>query len=132
MREVKLPSGATLKVTPAAFEISRALYQAILEEAKQIIIGSGTDMASVYKDLFCVGFSSKKIESCVWECMKKCTYNAGAGDLKIDGQTFEPVSARDDYMTVCMEVAKENIGPFVRSLYAEYKQNIATILGTLA
>lgn len=130
MREVKLPSGAHLKVRPAAFEKSKALYQAILDEAKGIMISSQTDMASVYKDLFCVGFSSRKIEACLWECLSVCTYNnaSGSGELKIDKDTFEPVAARDDYLTVCMEVAKENVGPFVKSLYVEYEQTIRMML----
>ena len=121
MREIKLPSGAILKVSPAKFEDSKALYQSVLEELKMISFNSKTELGLIYKDLFCAGFSSKKIELCLWECMKKCTYNNGkTGDLKIDQDTFEPVSARDDYIKVCMEVAKENIDPFVKSLYAEY------------
>ncbi len=122
MKEVKLPSGAVIKINPAPFADARALYQSVLEEVKGITIFSATEMTSVYKDLFCAGFSSKKIELCLWECMKRCTYNnnSGSGDMKIDQQTFEPISAREDYITVCMEVAKENINPFVKSLYAEF------------
>lgn len=129
MKEKKLPSGAILRIGLASFEQSRNLYQAVLEEAKAILIGSKTEMASVYKDLFCVGFSSKKIESCLWECFKHCTYNNGqTGDLKIDSDTFEPLAARDDYLTVCMEVARENIYPFVKSLYVEYEHVLTMIL----
>jgi hypothetical protein len=124
MKEVKLPSGAVLKIGLAPFEAARSLYQAVLEEAKSVMISSSTEMASVYKDLFCLGFSSKKIENCLWECLKNCLYN----DLRIDAKTFEPVTARNDYMTVCMEVAKENIHPFVKSLYAEYGQFLSTLL----
>lgn len=127
-KEVKLPSGAVLKITPARFEESRALYQAILKEAKGVIIGSKTEMASVYKDLFCIGFASKEIEACLWECFKRCTYGKGTSDLKIDNDTFEPTEARDDYLTVCMEVAKENIHPFVKSLYAEYGHVLKMII----
>ncbi len=129
MKEVKLPSGAVLKLNPAPFADAKALYQAVLEEIKGISMFSATEMVSVYKDIFCAGFSSRKIEACLWECLKRCTYNnnSGSGDLKIDISTFEPVSAREDYTTVCMEVAKENINPFVKSLYAEYGQLFQTI-----
>lgn len=126
MKECKLPSGATLKITPSPFAISKSLYQAILKEAKGIAVGSGTEMASLYKELFCIGFSSPEIEKALWECFKRCTYNGGNGDLRIDESTFEPVEARADYMTVCMEVAKENVGPFVNSLFAEYQRILAT------
>jgi hypothetical protein len=122
MREIKLPSGAVLKIGVSPFEVSKALYQAILEEAKAVAFVSTTEMASVYKDIFCVGLSSKKIEACLWECFKKCIYNSGKGDLKIDKDTFEPVEARSDYVAVCIAVAKENIDPFVKGLYAEYSQ----------
>lgn len=128
-KEVKLPSGAILKIGLPPFAVSRDLYQAVLEEAKGILIGSKTEMASVYKDLFCIGFSSKKIEACLWKCFEHCQYNNGqTGDLKIDKDTFEPEAARDDYMTVCMEVAKENIHPFAKSLYAEYGTFLTMII----
>jgi len=128
MREFKLPSGSTLKVGLAPFEVSRSLYQAFLEEVKGIQISSATQLASIYKDIFCIGFSSKKIETILWECFKQCLIN----DLRIDAKTFEPEVARSDYMTVCMNVAKENINPFVKSLYAEYSQFLSTMLNDLA
>jgi hypothetical protein len=120
MREIKLPSGATLKITPSPFAVSKALYQTLLKEARGITVNTKTEMTELYKDIFCVGFSSPEVERCLWECFKRCTYNNGKGDLKIDENTFEPVEARDDYMSVCVEVIKENVLPFVKSLYAEY------------
>lgn len=123
MKEIKLPSGAVLKIQPAPFAVAKALYQAVLEEVKSVQVSSTTDLASVFKDLACVGFSSKKIESCLNECFKRCLYN----DHKMDEATFEPIEARDDYIVVCMNVAKENIFPFVKSLYAEYEQFSRTI-----
>lgn len=122
MREVKLPSGAILKVSPAPFAESKALYQAFLKEVRHVKISSKMEMAELYKELICIGYSSVEIESCLWKCFERCTYNLGGkGDLKIDKDTFEPVESRDDYMKVCMEVAKENILPFAKSLYAEYQ-----------
>lgn len=127
MTEITLPSGAILKITIAPFAEAKALYQAVLEEIKQVDIKSNTDLASVFKDLACVGFSSKKIEACLEACFKRCTYNSGKGDLKIDKDTFEPVEARIDYMAVSLAVAKENILPFMKSLYVEYQQYLAKI-----
>ncbi len=117
MKDVKLPSGATLSVMPAPFADSKALYQAVLKETKAIPLSMQMEKASLLKDLFCAGFSSKEIEACLWECFKRCLYNG----VKIIPDTFEPVEAREDYMKVCVEVAKENILPFVKSLYAEYQ-----------
>lgn len=123
MREIKLPSGATLKIPVVPFATAKALYQALLAELKNISIDPKGDTASLFKDLFCVGFSSPKIEACLWECFKRCLYN----ELKIDDQTFEPVERRDDYMKVCVAVATETVTPFAKSLYAEYQNFMATI-----
>lgn len=121
MREVTLTSGAVLKIGQVPFETSKALYQAVLEELKSLKINSEDQLAQLYKDIFCVGFSSKKIEAALWDCFKRCQYCDSRGDLKIDKDTFEPVSARADYVQVCVEVMKENIDPFAKGLFAEYK-----------
>lgn len=121
-REVKLPSGATLKVGVASFSEAKALYQALLKELKHVSIDLKLDSENLFKDIFCIGFSSPEIERCLWECMKKCQYVDSRGPLKIDKDTFEPESAREDYMTVCIEVAKENVLPFAKSLYAEFQR----------
>jgi hypothetical protein len=128
MKEIDLPSGAKLKITPAPFEEAKTLYQAVLEEAKGVQFSTKDEMANVYKDLFCVGFSSKKIEAALWACFKTVIYEDKRGPLKIDKDTFTPVETRGDYVMVCMLVAKENIDPFVKGLYAEYK----TLFETLA
>lgn len=123
MKELVLESGAVLRIHAAPFSEAKALYQAIVSEAKNIPFSSKTDMAAFYKDLFCVGFSSPEIEKKLWPCMQRCTYNlSGSGNLKIDETTFEPVAARSDFMKVCIEVAKENVIPFVKNLFALYEQ----------
>jgi hypothetical protein len=122
MDSIKLPSGAELVITPAPFADSKSLYQAVLEELKEIKVSLQDDVNEDFvKNLFCVGFSSKKIESALEKCMKRATYNG----LRIDAQTFEPIEARADYMQVCIEVAKVNIAPFVKGLFAEF----STIMG---
>lgn len=122
MREVSLPSGAVLKVSPAPFADAKALYQAVLREAKGVNVQTGVELTTLYKELFCIGFSSELIESRLVKCFEKCLYN----NSRITDQTFEPLAARDDYMVVCMEVAKENCLPFAKSLFAEYQRLSAT------
>ena len=75
---------------------------------------AGTIDVNLRKDLFCTFLASKKIEAALAECMKRVTYNG----LKITEDTFEPVEARDDYLTVCVEVTRENVVPFMKSLFA--------------
>ncbi len=130
MREVKMPSGATLKVSMSPFSASKALYQALLREMKGIAIPQkdSPQVESMLKDALCAGFSSPYIEECLWECMKKCTYNG----LKIDVDTFEPAKAREDYIPVCVEVVKDNVLPFAKSLYADYKRFMSMTESTQA
>lgn len=118
MREVKLPSKAVLKIGVAPFADSKRLYQALLRELRGVEIKSKTEVSGVLKDLFCSGFASDAVDKCMKPCLERCTVN----DLKIDDDTFEPVERRQDFMPVYMEVAKENVSPFLSSLYAEYKQ----------
>lgn len=130
MKEVKLPSGAILKITPSPFKDARALYQALLKEGVNLQFDPMRGMTSVYKDLFCIGFSSPQIEACIWKCLERCTYNDGKGDLKVTEDSFEPVASRDDYLTVCMEVTQENVLPFLKSLWSKLKPFLTETLST--
>lgn len=117
LKELVLPSGAVLKINPAPFADSRNLYQAVMEEFKVLKLDPAAEVdVNFMKDLLCTGLSSKKIELALTKCMQRATYN----DLKITDATFEALEARDDYLTVCFEVAKENILPFMKSLYAQF------------
>lgn len=125
MREIKCPSGAILKVTPAPFAVAKALYQAVLKEGRTINVHIGEGLPNLYKEIFCAGFSDPAIDLYLKQCLLRCLYCPaveGGAEMKIEDSTFEPVEAREDYMFVCMEVAKENLTPFVKSLYAEYRR----------
>ncbi len=129
MNEVVLPSGAKLVITLPDFEVSKALFQAVAEEAKGLRLDPKAEVdVNVWKDLFCTFLCSKKIEMCLWECMKRATYNG----LKIDKETFEKEDSRDDYFTVCYEVGKKSILPFSKSLYAKYSHILEILKNSLA
>lgn len=117
MKHVKLPSGRTLTITLASFPVSRSLYQAFLGEVKGLKLDAGASLdVNFFKDIVCTALESKNIENAVWECMKRCLID----DKKIDVNSFEEADNRDDYFMVMMEVCKENIQPFTKSLYAQY------------
>jgi len=118
MPEVKLPSGAILKLGHTPFEESLALNEAILKELKGLSFTTKTEMGSLYKDLVCIGFSSELIKSALWKCFSRCTYN----DIKITPDSFESIDAREDYTTVAMEVTKHNVLPFVKAHSVEFSQ----------
>lgn len=122
--DINLPSGSKLKITVSPFVTARALYQAILEEAKNLKLDPNAEIdVNLRKDLFCLALSSQKIQVCLDKCMERVTYNG----IKISADTFEPVAARDDYLLACFEVAKANISPFMKSLFAQF----APFLGSL-
>lgn len=123
MREVKLPSGSVLKVSPAPFEDAKGLLKAVLAETKSVSLSSEREIADMLKDLFFVGFSSAYIESQLEKCIGRCLYNG----VRISADTFEPHQARQDYLTVCAEVATENLGPFLKGLFAKLTETLKTI-----
>lgn len=125
-KKVGLPSGAELVITPAPFADAKALYQAVLEELKSLKLNPQDDVdVNLLKDLICAGFGSKKIELALSKCFQRATYNG----LKVTDDTWEPVEARQDYLQACLEVAKENLLPFVKSLSAEFSTVFRAITG---
>jgi hypothetical protein len=127
---VDLPSGAKARIHLASFATSKALYQSLLEELKTLKLDPDAEVdVNLFKDIFCAGLSSQKIEKCINECFKQVTYDVGAGFMKIDKDSFESVAGREDYFSLCFEVTKENIAPFTKSLYAQYAQIQGLMIG---
>lgn len=117
MKEIILKSGRKLKISLAPWKDARELYQAVASELIAVKADPKQELDTNFiKDLFCTMLASKKIEAALWLCMKRCLYNGE----RIQEETFEPAEAREDYLDICAEVAKENINPFAKSLYAEY------------
>lgn len=127
MKEVTLPSGASLSIGEVSFAEAKGLYQALLREANLIQYKGAQELPELFKQILCVGFSSVAVEHALWQCLPRCLYNG----LKIDNRTFEPVSAREDYLTVCVEVMSEVCGPFGKSLFAELKRLSQIVEGYL-
>jgi hypothetical protein len=112
MKEVILPSGAKLLITLPPFDVSKALYQAVLKELRGLEVRVDMQLGNLWKELFCIGFSSPEIETALWKCFEKCNYN----NVRLRKELFESEEARGDYIQICVEVAAENIAPFVKSL----------------
>lgn len=127
MKEIALPSGAKLGIGDTPFATSKNLCQVVLEELKIVKINSTDDISNLVKDAFCTAFSSPKIEIALKPCLERCTYNG----VKITEATWEPITARADYLKVCAEVGKHNVDPFLSGLYADYKTALTTIAGIL-
>lgn len=126
--KIVLPSGAILEITLPPFPVSRALFTAVAEELKNLKMDSNSDTDDIgfWKDLVCIGLSSKKISDALDECMKRATYNS----LKIDADTFEPEEARGDYLEVCYEVGKSSLLPFMKSLQQKFSTTLKKAKGS--
>jgi hypothetical protein len=126
---MKLPSGVELTVTLAPFAESKALLDAILEEARGLRLDPKAEVdANLWKDCFCVFVSSQRVQAALEPCMRRAAY----GGVAIHAETFEPEAARDDYLPVCYEVAKVNITPFTKSLYARFSHLLEALKKALA
>lgn len=114
-----LPSGAKLEIALAPFQDANNLQRAFARELKNVKISSAMEVSDVnfMKDLICTAVSSDSIMDALNVCMKRCAYNG----LRIDKETFEAEEARGDFLIVCMEVAKENLLPFLKGLSAQFK-----------
>jgi len=119
MIKKELPSGAKLEINLAPFADANALYKAAAKELKSIKVSPEMDVfdANFIKDIGCSLICSDEITNAVMVCVKRCTYNG----LKIDSDTFESEEARGDYTSVLLEVAKENLIPFLKGLYVQYQ-----------
>ena len=126
--EIVLPSGALLKIQLAPFAEAKALYKAVLKELKTIKLDMGEDskreLPSYILEAFCITLSSDEIEAAAHRCMSRCLYNGVRIDMK---ETWEPVDARGDYTSAMIAIGKENLVPFGKALFAEFKDAVATI-----
>lgn len=124
MKTVKLANGKELFISLAPFADARALYQAMLEECKGIKVEMKTEIdMNFFKDIGFTLLASKKVESALFLCMARCTIDK----LKVTEDSFEDPDMRSVYLEVCFEVAKANIDPFTKNLYAKFGAIFAEI-----
>lgn len=128
-KEVTLPSGSKLIITLASFKEAKELRAAIFDEAKGLGIFSTDELnVNLYKNIICSLVASKRIDDALNACMKRVVYNGH----KINEDTFEAEEARVDYDDICFEVAKANLLPLVKSLYAKLMELMGAMKSFLA
>lgn len=94
-----LESGAVIEIQVASFELSHKLLQAVKasslpqEDALGLIL-------------------HPQVQEALWPCLNVCTYNTA----RITPFTFEPETAREDYLQVAKEALVANLRPFLKSL----------------
>jgi hypothetical protein len=116
IKEIDLPSGAKLRFRHPPYADADALLKAVMMESVKVPILSQDELLNLSKTHLCVAFSSDAIQKALWKCMASSTYHDERGDLKIEKDLFEPVSAREDYPILAMEVLQQTLAPFGKSL----------------
>lgn len=117
MKEYKLPSGKTMRYNISSFHKGTTLYQTILREARTLDLSSATELdEKLILQIGLLALSSTKIEEAILECCDKAVID-GEGFSK---EYFEPEDNREDYIPALAEIAKANIMPFMKSLYAQF------------
>lgn len=127
MRVVDLPSGKKLELNTAPFADADELWQAFAAEMRDVPLQIDiTEDVEFFKNMACASVASIRVREAVWKCMRRCRY----GIEPIGEGSFEPVETREDYMPAYIEVAKENILPFLKGLYAVSSQLKELLVGT--
>lgn len=111
---VTLPSGAKLRIMDPDFEVSKQLYQAVLEDVRTIKFETKDQLENFIKDSVCVALSSKKVEEKILACAKVCLID----DQRFDLKYFQPRENRGDYIPAMLAIAEDNILPFMKDLFA--------------
>lgn len=116
-REVKLPSGKKLVIQEANFEAANDLNREFMANLKDLDFGSfnKSDDVTVLLRHFVFRFlASASFEQKVWACMDGCTIDK----LRLKREYFDDVAVRADYPVILMEVAVQNVKPFMKGLFA--------------
>ncbi|MDR3244661.1 MAG: hypothetical protein LBT79_07935 [Elusimicrobiota bacterium] len=120
--KVVLPSGAQLEMSLASFQEGEALFSSVAECLKSTKIDMKQDVGNIeeninsLKDGLLSCLTSKKVKDCILVCLKRCIYN---GQKISDWSFFDNINLRVDYLNVCWEVARFNLYPFTKNLFAK-------------
>jgi hypothetical protein len=118
-----MPSGAELEIALAPFQDAKTLCKKVARELKTIKMDGKEEIFDdkmninpmLIKDALLTVIDSEEIEEAISVCMKRCTYKG----VRIDKDSFDSEESRGDYFQVCYEVAKENLLPFMKGLFAQ-------------
>ena len=120
---VSLPSGAELEMTLAPFTEGERLFTATAECLKSVSIDGEIELENLtssfnsLKSAVLNCLTSKELKEALLACLKRCTYNK---QRITSWDIFEDIDARQDYLTVCWEVSKFNLAPFMKNLFSKF------------
>lgn len=118
MRKHKLLSGKELRIQPARFRQSKHLFDMIAQEIKSLRFDPKAEFdINFVKDTALGLVASEKVEQAIIACMENCLYE----NQKVNVELFEDNEARQDYLEICFEIAKENALPFTKNLSSKFE-----------
>lgn len=136
MKEFKSQNGKVIVINSSSMKtvkkLRKCLAQELLKhkidlgnpksvaELTQSLKGKMVDIVNLLKDILLGLEVSDEFEAVIYECMKECTYD----NIMITESLFDDIQeAREDYDKIVMEVIKENLYPFIKSLIGKFSIN---------
>ena len=123
MTEFKTNNGAKVVINSGDWQDAVALKNTVAEAIIKKDVSF--DLASLKGDkeintaallkLFMSVDSSKEVYDALFKCLIRCTYNGH----KITEETFDEISARENYYEIAIACLKENLTPFFKSLISQ-------------
>lgn len=117
MTEFTAPSGATIKISEAAFVDAARLKRAIWRE---VGLKDGFDIERDAGDLISQLIrllGSEEIDALLWPCMGRCLYNGE----RVQPGLFDRPGTRQDYYAIVAACLKANLGPLLEGLLFELR-----------
>lgn len=109
-------NGAKVVLAPCSFEdafrLKSKIEKALLENGIKIEQAFDEDLGQ----LVLVLDSSEEVFNCLFDCLRKSTYN----DVRITKEIFEDPDARADFYEIFFNCLKVNIYPFIKALLSRY------------
>lgn len=129
MKQLKGTTGKIITINPAKFKHTKLLRECIARELMKHKIDIGNpktleqisknikenigELINLLKDVLLGLETSQEFNNVIWLCLQECTYD----NAMITEQLFDDIPEyREDYDLIVMEVVKENLRPFLKSL----------------
>jgi hypothetical protein len=123
MKQIETKTGAEIQIAPAPFKDAMELKNVLFKELASSGISfdkinlediEKTGLEQIIKPIIQID-TSKDFYNAFFKCAGRCLYNGN----KITEETFEDVTAREDYYLIMLEVLKENLSPFFKGLVSK-------------
>lgn len=133
-KEFELPSGAKLRLGPAAFGDAKLLHDVVLKAAGgkslseidlETVLRSDVQMGGALMDIVMKVMSDSAVEAALFKCADRGLYSPDgveASRKKVDRSLFDDTKfgeqAREDYYFIALRTLEVNVGPFFKKVFS--------------